>query len=305
MNRFTTERKKYESNLILKTEFIENMFHNHKILFEYSEYLKSGLISEIIIRDDKIIAKSRRNNIKLYCDPVDQRSIPIEMLNFGLFEDIEINSVCRLISKYLPDNFVALDIGGNIGWYAIELAKQFPNSSIFSFEPIPETFKKLNDNLLLNEISNVKSFNFGFSNRNEELIFFYDKNLTGGTSIKNILNKEIIEKIECPVKKMDDVIDSITDRVDFIKCDVEGAELFVYQGGLKTIEKHKPIIYSEMLRKWAAKFNYHPNDIINLLHEIGYDCFSFNANGELLLIRSITDNTVETNFIFIDSNKYK
>ncbi|WP_342228107.1 FkbM family methyltransferase [Rickettsiella endosymbiont of Rhagonycha lignosa] len=54
-------------------------------------------------------------------------------------------------------------------------------------------------------------------------------------------------------------------KLDFIKCDVEGAELTIYTGGINVIREHKAIIFTEMLRKWSVKFNYHPNDIIALL----------------------------------------
>jgi hypothetical protein len=64
-------------------------------------------------------------------------------------------------------------------------------------------------------------------------------------------------------------------KVDFIKCDVEGAELFVYQGAKATLMQQKPIVFTEMLRKWAAKFDYHPNDIIALFDELDIAVLSF------------------------------
>lgn len=93
-------------------------------------------------------------------------------------------------------------------------------------------------------------------------------------------------------------------KVDFIKCDVEGTELFVYEGGKKTIEKYRPIIMSEMLRKWAHKFNYHPNDIINLLTELGYQCFVINENSNLKKFDKVLEETVETNYYFLHKEKH-
>ncbi len=88
------------------------------------------------------------------------------------------------------------------------------------------------------------------------------------------------------------------DKLDFIKCDVEGAELLTFQGGLKTITKYKPIVFTEMLRKWSAKFNYHPNEIIELFKDIGYGCY-FVVNDKLHEIKMMTDETIETNFFFL------
>ena len=50
-------------------------------------------------------------------------------------------------------------------------------------------------------------------------------------------------------------------------------KLFLPLKELETFKKFKPIIFTEMLRKWAAKFGYHPNDIINYFSNFGYNCF--------------------------------
>jgi hypothetical protein len=92
-------------------------------------------------------------------------------------------------------------------------------------------------------------------------------------------------------------------KVDFIKCDVEGAELFVFQGGVKTISRDKPVIFTEMVRKWSAKFNYHPNQIIELLRGIGYRCFRAEGNA-LVEFPVMDENTAETNFFFLHALKH-
>ena len=92
-------------------------------------------------------------------------------------------------------------------------------------------------------------------------------------------------------------------QLDFVKCDVEGAEYFVYQGGIESLRKFKPIIFSEMLRKWSAKFNYHPNDIINFLSKIGYLCFVIHED-KLEQFTLMDENTLETNFIFLHEKKH-
>ncbi len=92
--------------------------------------------------------------------------------------------------------------------------------------------------------------------------------------------------------------------VDFIKCDVEGSELFVYQGGLETLKKYKPVVFSEMLRKWSAKFGYHPNDIIALFKNIGYQCYVITVDNYLKEITEVTEETVETNYFFLHGEKH-
>ena len=56
---------------------------------------------------------------------------------------------------------------------------------------------------------------------------------------------------------------------------------------------------SEMLRKWSAKFNYHPNDIIQLFEEIGYECYVIADNGMLKRFGYVNEETIETNYFFL------
>jgi len=90
---------------------------------------------------------------------------------------------------------------------------------------------------------------------------------------------------ECNVKTLDDFINKKKIKIDFIKCDVEGAELFVFLGAKKVLLEHKPIIFCEMLRKWCKKFKYHPNEIILLFYKLGYKCFYINnSNNQKILV---------------------
>jgi hypothetical protein len=93
-------------------------------------------------------------------------------------------------------------------------------------------------------------------------------------------------------------------QVDFIKCDVEGAELFAFEGAVAILKRDKPIVFTEMLRKWAAKFHYHPNKIFELFFSLGYRSF-YTEGIALVELNEMTDETVETNFFFLHSEKHR
>ena len=59
-------------------------------------------------------------------------------------------------------------------------------------------------------------------------------------------------------------------KVDFIKIDTEGAELFVLRGGLETIKKHRPAVLCEYWAPNTAQFGYHPDAITSLMETLGY-----------------------------------
>lgn len=77
----------------------------------------------------------------------------------------------------------------------------------------------------------------------------------------------------------------------------------VFKGGVNTINTFKPVILTEMLQKWSAKFKYHPNDIIKFLADLGYQCFRV-KKGKLKTFEKITPKTTQTNFFFLHTIKH-
>lgn len=133
--------------------------------------------------------------------------------------------------------------------------------------------------------------------------FYYYPEGSGNASLNNVSGTENIQKVISHVRKIDEFVEENNLHLDFIKCDVEGAELFVFKGGIASIERDKPIIFTELLRKWSVKFNYHPNELITLFKNLGYRCFSA-KEGELIEFFTMTDATIENTFFFLHEKKH-
>jgi len=290
----------YESGKLDKFKYIDAMYEKHKILFDYQEYLKGTDIESITISNDSVYATIKWDNIKMLLDKHDKRFIPIEIMNFGSMDPKER----RLLSKLTPHGATVFDIGANIGWYALNFAKMPKVKKVYAFEPVPYTYDYLIKHIKLNGLKNVSAFNFGFSDKPGQLSFYWTKDETGSSSIKNIRKRSKINKIKCKLTTIDKFAQDHHASVDLIKCDVEGSELFVFKGAISTLKKNKPIIYTEMLRKWSKEFNYHPNDIINLLSGLGYYCYGYIGN-KIKKIDCVTDELETTNFFFFHKTNHK
>ncbi len=299
MNNLMEIEKQYKAGRFSKRAYINLMHKRHLAFCEYLELIKNKNIASIEINQDQIILKTK-DGIRLICDPLDKRHIFKEILNFGDYESVEL----KMIKRFLKEDSVVLDIGANIGWYSINLSKSVPQGRIISFEPMPRTYDYLNMNINLNQMRNIKTYNIGLSNNAGYFSFYYNRNYTGATSLVDIIKEDNVVIVKCRVEKLDGfLMKTKIKRVDFIKCDVEGAEKFVIEGGLETIKRDKPIIFIELLRKWSAKFNYHPNSVINILNKNGYGCYIINKT-KLKKIIKITENTQHTNFCFLHLNKH-
>jgi FkbM family methyltransferase len=301
MNMLQELRDKYINLQISKEDYIQRMYEQfHSKLFEYADYIHQTDVDKIIIQDKDIFLTSKKYGIGIYCPRGDHRVAPIETLNFLSYEEKDADMILRLI----PKNGTIFDIGANMGWYSLLIAKLNKNLKIHAFEPIPQTYNYLSKNVKENKLDNIELHNFGLSNENKELIFYTYPEGSGNASTANLSERNNVNEIKCLVRKLDDFVMEKNLNVDFIKCDVEGAELLAFLGAEKTLLKNKPIIFTEMLRKWAAKFNYHPNQIINFFNLIEYRCF-YAKDDFLVEFFEMTDKTEETNFFFLHKDLHK
>lgn len=292
--------KQYSSGKLEKHKYIDIMHKKHQVLFDYFEYIKETDVESITIGNNSIYVTIKGSNIKLLLDRFDKRFIPIEILNFHAIDVQERNLLFKLASSFAT----FFDVGANIGWYTLNFAKMTNAKKIYAFEPIPYTYGYLEKHLKINNIHNVSAFNLGFSDTVEEKTFYWTIEETGSSSLANIQERSKINKIKCKVTTIDKFMKNRHDVINLIKCDVEGTELFVFKGGIETLKRYKPIIYSEMLRKWSKKFRYHPNDTINLLSDLDYHCYGY-INKRFQKIEYVTPELETTNFFFFHETEHK
>lgn len=163
----------------------------------------------------------------------------------------------RIIDKYLKENSVILDIGANIGSHTLYWAIEKKAKKIYSFEPFDKIYEILNTNIKLNYLQDkVNIFNYGLSDEecNAEIGRFNKHNIGGTDFVKN-------ETGRFKLKTLDSL--KIKEHIDLIKIDVEGAEVEVLKGGIKTIEKNKPILVIESFNK--------KQELEELIFPLGYD----------------------------------
>jgi FkbM family methyltransferase len=103
-----------------------------------------------------------------------------------------------------------------------------------------------------------------------------------------------VHRYECQVRTLDEYAAKMA-RLDFIKCDVEGAELLVVRGGRATLKRLTPLLWLESNPDWTGGFGYAPEDLVAELRSLSYDRF-FSA-GETLAPLMDTDLARGTNLL--------
>ena len=143
---------------------------------------------------------------------------------------------------------IAVDVGANVGLISVPLTKKF--SKVISIECVPNTFECLEYNL--SKCSNSVCYNFALSDQTGVIdVAIPQHNGTtvssGWASIsqdrKNSFEEKVVIKVETRT------LDSLNlEGLDFLKIDVEQAELMVVKGAINTIKKFKPVIEFENKR---------------------------------------------------------
>lgn len=287
-----------------KPNYIKQASQLHQILFEYSELIKKTDIFSIEIQPSKVLFHLKNLPFTLECPENEARVAPIEILNFDQYEEKEVGAIQRVLGA-TKEWTTILDIGANIGWFSLWFAHNCPQASIHAFEPLPRNFGYLQRNITANSLNNqVKVYNYGLSNQNGAFDFFVYPTGTTNASLKNVSEVTNAQRIVGLTITLDDWTDNFNIQPDFIKCDVEGAEFLVFQGGKETLLKCRPIVFTEMLRKWSRPFGYHPNDVIGFFEELGYSCYSIAESG-VQVFSKMDDFSIETNFIFLHNDKHR
>lgn len=279
---FSFVKERFLSNEIDLYEYLSERHEFNKLLLEYADQIKNTVIESIKILPGSVLFTFKPFGIEMETEGA-ARSAPFEILNFGRYEP-EDESMTYLL---VQNGDTILDIGANIGWYTINLAKRFPNSKIYSFEPIPPTFELLTKNVQRNKLDNVTLIHSGLSDKEEKKDLYYFRGGSSVASIVNFVNNPNAQKVTCKFNTIDRLVSELNiSSVNFIKCDVEGSELLVLSGAKVTIEKFKPIILLEVYEGQCQMCGYTAMDLINLLKSWGYEYFEAN-NNQLKRVESV------------------
>jgi FkbM family methyltransferase len=132
----------------------------------------------------------------------------------------------RLLTSRITDGFTFIDIGSNVGWYALSVAREAGTvpTRILAVEPQPEIFDRLIYNIRQNPSCTIKAVDCAVADKTGELTLFLDPLNRGEASLK-IVNSSQTDAIRVPAVTMLELLnrEGLT-RVDAIKLDVEGAE---------------------------------------------------------------------------------
>jgi FkbM family methyltransferase len=175
----------------------------------------------------------------------------------------------KVLTSRIKDGFTFIDVGSNVGWYALFLAQEAGpavSTRILAVEPQPEIFDRLIYNIRQNPSCTIKAVDCAVADKTGELTLFLDPLNRGEASLK-IVNSSQTDAIRVPAVTLLDLLnrEGLT-RVDAIKLDVEGAEDLVLDPFFRDAPASlypSLFIVANVPERWQS-------DVVGLLKSKGY-----------------------------------
>lgn len=194
---------------------------------------------------------------------------------FGYYEK-ETNDV---LFEYIKPGHIVVEAGANNGTETVLLSRLVDSQGkVLAFEPIDHIYKALQHNLFINHCSNVTAEKLALGECNQPIYFnvlsetFCNQGMASKYDERSVHQKVLVQQVTLDSWLQTNGIHSI----DFIKMDIQGAEIELLQGGKEIIQSCKPLIFTE-----AADNLLSITQLFQILTDYGYNVYLIHSNNRL------------------------
>ena len=169
----------------------------------------------------------------------------LDLKDKGISSDLALDGIrepesTKMIQKILRKGNIVVDIGANIGYYALMESRLVgKDGTIYAIEPSPTNIEFLNKNIKLNNCKNIDVYQIGMGSK-EGLVKMYISPHSNLNSLIPLKNKKIIKVIDINTTRLDTFLEDKR-YPDLIRMDVEGYEYNIIKGMKNTLKVKKPL----------------------------------------------------------------
>lgn len=217
-------------------------------------------------------------------------SVPIQTEAGQLFADLRIGSARAILTsprylsgeaevmrQFVRPGDVVFDIGAHLGFYTLLLSKLAGESGkVFAFEPNPELLPSLRRTL--EEPRNVQLFEIALSDKSGGIELYVPEDASmASLSDWTKGSAGNVHSVLCEMKVLDEMYTAGMIKLpNFVKCDVEGAELLVFAGAKKIFDRvDAPVVLFELNKKAAESFGSVTGDYFEFFETLEYPNYYF------------------------------
>ena len=185
----------------------------------------------------------------------------------------------RIYAPYLEGkkDLTILDIGANIGLFSL-YASQFAKK-VYAIEPATEHIDVMNHMVKFNKLTDkITTFRMAIANKDGEMTLHHNNNVTMFSLNEAVADKSLPSET-VPVMTLETFLNTHKiEHVDFMKLDIEGAEMDVIGGS--TFENASKRIDS-LVVEWHQWSGRNASQLITALSDYGYDVVHIPSDATL------------------------
>jgi FkbM family methyltransferase len=224
----------------------------------------------------------RREGVLFLAKP----SVPIgyNVTFFGTYEP-ELRALMR---EYLRPGTVAVDVGANVGWHTLLMARLVrPGGRVLAVEANPSVRERLAEHLQANDLSNVTIVPSALGSQPGKLRFLappVDSIGAGDGHVAGEKDKDAQHLVETEVTTLDALAEREgLQRMDFVKIDVEGFEWPVLQGAANALARFRPVVCFEFNSIYTGRGEGDPEALREYFGKLDYELAVITRRGPEVL----------------------
>lgn len=200
-----------------------------------------------------------------------------------------------MVKKLIEPNYTIVDIGANLGYFSKNFARLAKNGKLISIEPVPAFFETLS--FFMKKYPHATLYNVALGTEKGTITMVLPQsNGMIRTGLPHIAESEDEKKMhqtqDVDIVKGSELLGNL-DRLDYIKCDIEGYELNVFQEIKPILEKHLPFVQVEIADKNLSS-------MLEIFQSMGYTQFGIK---DFMFVQEKGKQSEEGDFFFVPSSK--
>lgn len=239
-----------------------------------------GVVSSTLIPEGVVLVEIDEQNMYIKADGSE---IANSLITIGAWEKLETN----LFLSLLKPDMTVVDVGANVGYYALLAAKRV--AQVYAFEPDPDSFDLLTRSVQANGYTNVKCLRAAVTDKGGRSTFYIDSEAWGNSLCSNNVSKPV-KTLDVETVCLDQLYakGSLGERIHLVKIDVQGAEEMVLKGSANVLARCRPTVLMEVEPRRLRNMGTDPYQLLKHLEtDFGYTIRAIEGDGQSLLLGDI------------------
>jgi len=207
----------------------------------------------------------------------------------------------KILDRLVKPGDTVMDVGANVGVYTSVLSRLVaPSGCVVAYEPIHRLAEGLRRFVRVSGITNVTVREVGLSASPGQGYLAAPRDFSGRLDDQkaHLTDRSRSADFAIALSTLDEEVRTLNlSRLDFVKCDVEGAEYAVFRGGARSLSQFHPTVLAEIEPQWTARCGLTTDEVKRYLQSLGH--YRIEVVERAKLVPSAAAKESHRNFIFI------